>query len=164
MQCLDQWGSEVLAGVFLNCVPVFHGVVLSWANCLTAAALYLTFTDMRVVLIITHKNMKTNKQIFPKVSLSAVTVHESSWRWKCQIHKKSELQHLITEYLLCTPVLYSVGASKDDSFLYTVQKKRENKIWWGDSNGLVKSMHLLSKLDEHKPWTCGAFAKPAGNS
>ena len=40
----------------------------------------------------------------------------------------------------------------------------DKQMWWADSNRPVKSMHLLSELNECKPWTCGAFAKPVGKS
>lgn len=61
--------------------------------------------------------------------------------------------------------IYSRSIQWGQFLLHSPKKLRgAQQIWWADSNGPVKSMHLLSELNECKPWTCGAFAKPAGKS
>lgn len=58
---------------------------------------------------------------------------------------------------------YYIGVLK--GALYSAkEREKAQQIRWSDSNGPVMLMYLLSKLNEYKRWTCGAFAKPAGTS
>lgn len=78
------------------------------------------------------------------------------------MRQKFRRQHFIVEQLLVATVL--CGDTECGNFLCTMERERAQLIWWVNTSGVLKLMHLLSMLSEYKLWTCWACAKLSGKS